>query len=55
MLPVVATELVFIVAVINAHKGCDNVCFNIPGAFLQVDANEDITMVLKGRLAELMV
>ena len=29
--------------------------FDIPGAFLHADLDEDITMILKGRLAELMV
>jgi hypothetical protein len=53
--PTVATELVFIRAVIDAHEGRDVACFDIPGAFLHVDLDEDITMVLKGRLAELMV
>jgi hypothetical protein len=36
-------------------KGRDEACFNILGAILHADVNEDITMVLKGRLAELMV
>jgi hypothetical protein len=30
-------------------------CFDIPGAFLHADSDEEITMILKGRLAELMV
>ena len=51
----VATELVFIAAIINVHKGCDVSCFDTPGAFLHADVDKDITMVLKGRLAELMV
>jgi len=53
--PTVATESVFITAVIDAHEGWDVGCFDIPGAFLHADMDEDITMVLKGRLAELMV
>jgi hypothetical protein len=53
--PTVATEPVFITAVIDAHEGRDVACFDIPGAFLHADSDEDITMVLKGRLAELMV
>ena len=53
--PTVATESVFITAVIDAHEGRDVACFDIPGAFLHADVNEDITMVIKGRLAELMV
>jgi hypothetical protein len=53
--PTVATESVFITTVIDAHEGRDVACFDIPGAFLHADVDEDITMVLKGRLAELMV
>jgi hypothetical protein len=54
-LPAKATELVFITAVINAQEGRDVACFNIPGAFLHANIDKDITMVLKGGLAELMV
>ncbi len=54
-LPAVATKLVFITAIVDAHKGRDVACFDIPGAFLHADSDEDITMVLKGRLVELMV
>ncbi len=53
--PTVAMESVFITAVINVHEGRNVACFDILGAFLHADVNEDITMVLKGRLAELMV
>jgi hypothetical protein len=53
--PTVATELVFITAVIDVHEGRDIACFDIPGVFLCADVNEEVTMVLKGRLAELMV
>ncbi len=49
-LPTVATESVFIIALVRVVA-----CFDIPGAFLHADVDEDITMVLKGRLAELMV
>jgi hypothetical protein len=54
-LPTVATESVFITDVIDAHEGRNIACFDIPGVFLRADVNEEITMVLKGRLAELMV
>ena len=54
-LPTVAMESVFITAVIDAHEGRDVACFDIPVAFLHTDVDEDITMVLKGRLAELTV
>ena len=53
--PTVATELLFITAIINTHEGRDVACFGILGAFLHTDAEEDITMVIKGRLEELMV
>jgi len=53
--PTVATESVFITAVVDAHEERDVACYDIPGAFLHADSDEDITMILKGRLAELMV
>jgi hypothetical protein len=54
-LPTVSTESVFLTAVIDAHERRDVGCYDIPGAFLHADSEENITMVLKGRLAELMV
>jgi hypothetical protein len=54
-LSTVATESVFITALINAHKGWDVATFDIPGAFLHAHSDEDITMILKGKLADLMV
>ncbi len=42
-------------AVIDACEGCDVACFDIPGTFLHADYNEDVTMVLRGHLAKLMV
>jgi hypothetical protein len=53
--PTVAMESVFITAVIAAHKGQDVGCFDILGAFLHANLDEDITMILKGSLAEFMV
>jgi hypothetical protein len=53
--PTILMEAVFIAAVIEVHKECNVACFDIPGAFLHVDSDKDITMILKGRLAELMV
>jgi hypothetical protein len=49
------TELVFITAVVDAHKGRDVACFDIPGAFLHADSDKDIIMILKSRLTKLMV
>jgi len=53
--PTVATESVLITAVIDAHEGHNIACFDILGAFLHADVNKDNTMVLKGRLTELIV
>jgi hypothetical protein len=53
--PTVATKSVFITAVIDAHEGQDVTCFDIPGALLHATLDEHVVMVLKGRLAELMV
>jgi hypothetical protein len=53
--PTVLMEAVFIIAVVNAYKECNVACFDIPGTFLHADSDKDITVILKGRLAELMV
>ena len=53
--PTVSTESVFLTAVIDAHERRDVGCYDIPCTFLHADSDENITMVLKGRLAELMV
>jgi hypothetical protein len=50
-----ATESVFITAVIDAHKGWEVATYDVPGTFLHANSNKDITMILKGKLAELMV
>ena len=54
-LPTVLLEVVFITAVIEAYEEHDVACFDIPEAFLHAKSDEDITMILKGRLAELTV
>jgi hypothetical protein len=51
----VSTGLVFITAAMDAHKGSNILCFDILEAFLHAELDEDITMILKGRLAKLMV
>jgi hypothetical protein len=53
--PIVATELVFITAIVDANKGTDVVRFNIPGTFLHADSDKDNTIILRGSLVELMV
>jgi hypothetical protein len=53
----VARESVIISAVIDAHKRRHVNTYNIPGAFLNADCNEDngeVIMILKGRLAKMM-
>ncbi len=54
-LPTVAMKLVFITAIVNTYKEHNVACFDIPGASSHANIKEDITMVLKGRLVELMV
>ena len=44
--PTVSTESVFITAVIDATEGRDVAYYDIPGAFLHSDTDEDITMIL---------
>jgi hypothetical protein len=53
--PTVSMEAVFITAVVDAYEECNIACFDIPSAFLHADSDEYITMILKGRLTELMV
>ena len=53
--PTVSTKSVFITVVIDTHEGRDIACVDILGAFLHAELDEDITMIVKGRLAELMV
>jgi hypothetical protein len=53
--PTISNESVFLTSVVDAHERRDVACYGIPGAFLHANSDEDITMVLKGRLAELMV
>ena len=55
MLPTVLNESFFLTIVIDAQERRDIGCYDIPGAFLHTDSDKDITMVLKGRLAKLMV
>ena len=44
-----------ITATIDAHKRINVTIFNIPGAYSQLETNEDIIMVIEGVLDELMV
>ncbi len=54
-LPTVMAESVLITAAIEATEGRDVAVIDLPGAFLNLDMDEVVHMVLRGRLAELMV
>jgi hypothetical protein len=54
-LPTVLTKLTFIMAAIVASKRRKVRCYNIPSAFVNTDVDEDVLMVLKGELADMMV
>ena len=53
--PTVSTDGVILNSTIEAHKGRDVVVIDLPNAFLNADNNEQTLMLLKGKLAELMV
>ena len=53
--PTVLTESVLITAAIEATEGRDVAVIDLPGAFLHADMDEIVHMVLRGKLAELMV
>ncbi len=54
-LPTISTESTFITAAIAASKRRKVRCYDIPSAFVNTDVDEDVLMVLKGELAEMMV
>ena len=53
--PTVSTESTFITASIVAHKHRKVRCYDIPSAFVNTEMVEDVLMVLKGNLVEMMV
>jgi hypothetical protein len=53
--PTVSTELTFITAAIAAKEGRRVRCYNVPSAFVNTDVDEDVIMVLKGELADMMI
>ena len=53
--PTVSLESLFIIASINAFENRKVATFDIPGAFLHTETDEDVIMALEGPLAELMV
>jgi hypothetical protein len=53
--PTVSLEYVIITSTIEAYKGREVAVVDIPGAYLSADMDEEKIMLLRGRLAELMV
>ncbi len=53
--PTIATNSIMITAAIDAHEQCDVATIDIPGAFLHAYNDKETFMLLKGRLAKLMV
>ena len=54
-MPTVSTKSTFITATIAANEHRLVRCYDIPSAFMNTDMDEDVLMVLKGELAEMMV
>ena len=53
--PTVSTESTFITATIAAAEKRKVRCYDVPSAFVNTDVDEDVIMVLKGYLADMMV
>jgi hypothetical protein len=51
----VSTEYMFITATIAAKERRKVQCYDVPSAFINMDVDEDIIMVLKGELADMMI
>jgi hypothetical protein len=52
--PTVSMELMFITATIAAKEGRKVRCYDVPSTFMNTNVDEDVIMVLKGELANLM-
>ena len=52
--PTVALESIFLTSAIEAHEGREVATIDIPGAYLHTDTDEEVIMLLRGKLAELM-
>jgi hypothetical protein len=53
--PTVSTESTFIMALIAAKEQRKVQCYNVPSTFVNTDVDEEVIMVLKGELAEMMI
>ncbi len=54
-LPAVSTESTFITASIAVSEKRKVRCYNVPSTFVNADMDEDVLMLLKGELAEMMI
>ena len=55
MSPTISNEGVMLTSAIDAHEGRDVAVIDVPGAFLHAFMDEDIIMLLKGPVAQMMV
>eukprot|EP00956_Cyclotella_meneghiniana_P038953 scaffold162906_cov46-Cyclotella_meneghiniana.AAC.1 len=53
--PTVMNDSVMITSAVDAHEEREVVTLDIPGAFLHADLDEEVVMLLRGQLADLMV
>ncbi len=53
--PTISTESMFITASIVVSKRRVVRCYDVPSIFVNTDINEDVIMVLKGELVEMMI
>ena len=53
--PTVENESVFITSVIAAHEKRFVRCYIVLGAFIHTESDENVLMILRGELAEIMV
>jgi hypothetical protein len=53
--PTVSTESTFIMASIAAKEQRKVQCYNVPSTFVNTNVDEEVIMVLKGELAEMMI
>ena len=53
--PTVENESMFITSVISAHKKRFVRCYDVPGAFLHTESDENVLLVLRGELVEMMI
>ena len=53
--PTVANKYVFITSVIAANEKLFVRCYDVPGEFLHTESDENVLMVLRGELVEMMI